>query len=73
MKPKFIIICKIGQPKGIKLNTKKSVIMKEKILNDSSSFNGELSGTELMNKLKISRNAFYKYKRELKAEIKDTR
>lgn len=66
----------IGLEKGTKLTTKKSVEAKEKILKHSKTFNGSLSDTELMKLCNISRNSFYKYKKEIleymktKGEIK---
>lgn len=58
----------IGQPKGAKLTTKKSVKAKEIILKRSKDFNGDLSDLEVMKLTGIARGTFYKYKRELKAE-----
>lgn len=56
----------IGQPKGAKLTTKKSVKAKEIILKRSKDFNGDLSDQEVMKLCGIARGTFYKYKRELK-------
>ena len=47
---------------------KKEAECKPKIIEHSIDFNGKLSDKELMDLLHISRNTFYKYKRELKAE-----
>jgi DNA invertase Pin-like site-specific DNA recombinase len=58
----------IGQVKGAKLITKKSIAAKEKILKHSKDFGGSLSDSECMELLGLARNTFYKYKRELKAE-----
>ena len=58
----------IGQPKGAKLTTKKSIEAKEIILKRSKDFNGDLSDLEVMKLTGIARGTFYKYKRELKAE-----
>lgn len=58
----------IGQPKGTKLTTKKSVIAKEIILKNSKDFNGTNTDEEVMKITGLSRNTYYKYKRELKAE-----
>lgn len=55
----------IGQPRGTKLTTKKSVAAKEIILKHSKSFNGNLSDDEVMRLAGISRNTYYKYKGEL--------
>ena len=59
----------IGQPKGAKLTTKKSVEAKAIIEKHSKSFNGTLSDEECMKLAAISRNSFYKYKAEIKASI----
>jgi hypothetical protein len=56
----------IGQKQGITLETKKSIEAKEKIAQQSKDFGGELSDIELMEQLTLSRNSFYKYKKELK-------
>lgn len=56
----------IGQPKGAKLTTKKSLAAKEVILKHSKDFNGTLSDDDCIKLAGISRNSFYKYKKELK-------
>lgn len=56
----------IGQPKGAKLVTKKSIVAKETIKKHSKDFNGSLTDTEVMKLTGISRNSYYKYKRELR-------
>lgn len=56
----------IGQVKGTKLVTKKSVAAKEVILKHSKDFNGSLSDIEVMKLTGLSRNTYYKYKGELK-------
>lgn len=58
----------IGQPKGAKLTTKKSIEAKKVILKRSKDFNGDLSDAEVMKLTGIARGTFYKYKRELKEE-----
>lgn len=55
----------IGQVKGAKLETKKSVEAKELIKKHSRSFDGNLNDKECMKLAGVSRNTFYKYKREL--------
>lgn len=55
----------IGQPKGTKLTTKKSIEAKKIILIRSKSFCGTLDDDEVMKIAGISRNTYYKYKREL--------
>lgn len=56
----------IGQRPGIKLTTKKSIKAKEDIKKYSKDFNGSLADVDVMKLLGISRNSFYKYKKELK-------
>lgn len=56
----------IGQPKGAKLTTKKSLAAKEVIQKHSKDFNGTLSDDDCMKLAGISRNSYYKYKKELK-------
>ena len=55
----------IGQKPGSKLTTKKSVQAKEIILKHSKTFSGNLNDIDCMKLAGISRNTFYKYKREL--------
>lgn len=59
----------IGLPKGTKLVTKKSLTMKKRITELSKSFNGTNTDAEVIAILGISRNSYYKYKRELAQEI----
>ena len=56
----------IGQKAGIKLTTRKSVRSKETILKHSKDFGGSLSDVEVMQLTGLSRNTYYKYKKELK-------
>ena len=56
----------IGQPKGKKQTTKKSIKAKEIILKHSRDFNGSLTDEEVMKLAGISRNSLYKYKREMR-------
>ena len=58
----------IGQIKGVKLTTKKSVENKEIILKHSKDFNGTLTDVELMQLTGLARGTYYKYKRELRGE-----
>lgn len=58
----------IGIEKGTKLTTKKSVAAKEAIRKHSIDFGGTLSDSECIALTNVSRNSFYKYKRELKEE-----
>ena len=59
----------VGQPKGAKLTTKKSVAAKELIKKHSIDFNGSLEDPDVIKLTGISRNSYYKYKRELREEI----
>lgn len=56
----------IGQVKGAKLTTKKSIESKKKIIEYSKDFNGTLSDADCMKLIGLARNTYYKYKRELK-------
>lgn len=59
---------RIGNEKGCKLTTKKSIESKELIKKYSKEFNGTLNDIECVKLIGISRNSYYKYKRELKEE-----
>lgn len=59
----------IGQQKGIKLTTKKSIEAKQQILKYSKDFNGTLKDVEVMKLIGIARNSYYKYKKELIEEV----
>lgn len=56
----------IGMKKGAKLTTKKSIQAKEIIKKYSKDFEGTLPDKEVMKLAEVSRNSFYKYKKELK-------
>ena len=56
----------IGQPKGAKLTTKKSIAAKEIIRKHSRDFNGSLTDAEVMQLTGLARNTFYRYKKELR-------
>lgn len=58
----------IGLTKGTTLITDKSVKCKEIIKKHAVNFGGTLSDKEVMTLCKISRNSYYKYKRELKLQ-----
>ena len=58
----------IGLTKGTTLVTGKSVECKEIIKKHALDFGGTLNDTEVMTLCKISRNSYYKYKRELKMQ-----
>lgn len=55
----------IGQQSGKKLTTKKSIEIKAKIRKMARAFGGNMSDKEVIETLKIARNTYYKYKREL--------
>lgn len=59
----------IGQPKGAKLTTKKSVQAKELIKKFSQDFDGSLEDSDVIKLAGISKNTYYKYKREIREEI----
>ena len=56
----------IGRPEGSGGDTKKAIKAKEIILKHSIDFGGALTDKEVIKLCEISRNSFYKYKRELK-------
>lgn len=58
----------IGLVKGTKLTTKKSIEAKEIIKKYNKDFDGNLDDTHTRALAKISRNTYYKYKKELKME-----
>ena len=58
----------IGQQAGRKLNVKKEAIAKQIIRKHSKDFGGSLSDAECIRQARVSRNTFYKYKRELKEQ-----
>lgn len=59
----------IGQKKGNKLTTKKSIVAKEIIKKHSIDFCGSLNDIDCMKLTGLSRNTYYKYKKELKSEV----
>ncbi len=59
----------IGLTKGTTLTTQKSIQCKEIIKKHAIDFGGTLSDKEVMMLCKVSRNSYYKYKREIKAEM----
>lgn len=56
----------IGQVAGKKLHVKKKAPAKEKILKYSRDFGGTLSDVECMKVIGLSKNTYYKYKKELR-------
>lgn len=62
----------IGQVEGTKLTTKKSVAVKERMLEVVKEFGGYCDNeSDILKLLGVSRNTYYKYKRELKQELSD--
>lgn len=59
----------IGQRPGAKLTTKKSITAKADIQKYSKDFCGTLNDMECIRLIGISRNSFYKYKRELQGQV----
>lgn len=55
----------IGQPKGARYVTKKSLQAKEEIRRYAKTFGGALSDKDVIRLLGINPNTYYKYKREL--------
>ncbi len=55
----------IGQRTGNKLKVKKEAPAKEKIIKYSKDFEGSLNDVECIKLVGVSRNTYYKYKREL--------
>ena len=58
----------VGGVKGKKLNVKKAIVAKSKIQELSKDFDGTLNDIDLMAVVGVSRNTFYKYKREILIE-----
>lgn len=57
-----------GQEQGAKLVTKKSIAAKEIIKKHCKTFGGSLNDLDTMKLCNITRNSYYKYKKELLAE-----
>lgn len=56
----------IGQKEGKKLNVKKAAKAKECIMKNSKDFKGTLKDDDVMKLAGISKNTYYKYKKELR-------
>ena len=56
----------IGGRPGVKLTTKKSIAAKEVIRKHSKDFNGTLADQDVMKLCGLSRNTYYKYKKEMR-------
>lgn len=61
----------IGNVKGTKLITKKSVESKKYIIKYSKDFAGTLKDIEVMKLVGLARNTYYKYKKEIIAEMEE--
>ena len=59
----------IGNIKGSKLNVKKEGQSKELIRKYSKDFNGTLNDADTMKLVKLARNTYYKYKREMREGV----
>jgi len=59
----------IGNVKGTKLTTKKSIETKKMIVKLSKDFHGDLPDSEVLDLLRVARNSYYKYKKELRIEL----
>lgn len=55
----------VGGVKGRKLNVKKAIAVKSKIQELSKDFDGTLNDKDLMAVVGVSRNTYYKYKKEI--------
>ena len=55
----------IGHPEGVRITTKKSIQAKADIQRYSRCFSGSLSDKDVIRLLGLSRNTYYKYKREI--------
>lgn len=58
----------IGQKQGAKLTTKKSIAAKEIIQRYSADFDGSLEDQAVIKLAGISRNTYYKYKKQIRAD-----
>lgn len=58
----------IGQKRGAKLTTKKSIEAKKQIHKYCKDFEGSLTDTDCIKLTGLARNTYFKYKRELKEE-----
>lgn len=60
---------RVGTPKGTKLNVKKKEPCKEKIKKYCRDFSGSLTDAEAIKQIGISRNTYFKYKKEITEEL----
>lgn len=61
----------VGRKKGTGFETKKSKAAKEKIRIHCKAFGGTLDDVECMKLTGLARNTYYKYKRQIRAELAD--
>ena len=61
----------VGRKKGTGFETKKSKAAKEKIRIHCKAFGGTLDDMECMKLTGLARNTYYKYKRQIRAELTD--
>lgn len=59
----------LGRKEGSKITTKKSIEKKKEIQKYSKDFNGTLNDIDTMKMTELSRNTYYKYKKELFQEL----
>ena len=62
---------RIGTEKGRKLVTKKSIEKKQEIKKYAKDFGGALTDKDVIKLLEITRNTYYKYKKELIEELQN--
>ena len=60
---------RVGQPKGAKLVTKKSIKAKDLIIKYCQDFDGSLSDADCRKLVGVAKNTYFKYKREIKESI----
>ena len=58
----------VGRAAGAKITTKKSIAAKQIIQKHSKDFEGHLDDSDVITLAGISRNSYYKYKREIRQE-----
>lgn len=59
----------VGRVVGSKIETKKAIENKAKIIKLSKSFNGTLKDTEVLELLNIDRGTYYRYKKQIKEDL----
>lgn len=60
---------RVGTPKGATMNVKKKDPMKKKIKKFCRDFDGSLTDAETITQIRIARNTYYKYKKEIFEEL----